>query len=55
MLQNFAPFPMNMPFYVSRELLTKDSKGGLLPQVRDEIFYDWFWTIITLLMNNVID
>ena len=42
MLQNFDPFRMNMPFVVSRESLNKDPSGGLLPQVRDERFYDWF-------------
>ena len=34
MLQNFAPFPMNMPFYRSRESVAyKDPSGGLFTQV----------------------
>ena len=52
MLQNFAPFPMNMSFYISEESLTKDPSGGLLPKVCNERFCDWFRTISTLLINN---
>ena len=53
MLQNFAPFNMNMPFYGSRGSLNKDSSGGLMLQVRYERFYNSICIITILIMNNV--
>ena len=53
MLQNFAPFSMDIRYYGSRGSLTRDASGGLLLQVRYERFYNSFCTITLSIMNNI--